>query len=361
MPDQPRVILVVAEVAGGIAVHVTQLALGLKGLDVDVTVIAPTRSLAALTPLDGVTVIVAPVGSLRPWAWWSVRRQLRRLAGPGAVVHAHGLRAGASAAGATRGARLVVTWHNAALGSRVRRSVHAALERRVARRADVTLAASGDLAARARRAGAGDVRSVLVGSLTVAPARSRDEVRASLGVPAPAELVLAVARLHPQKRLDVLVDAAASWNRSGDAPREVIVAGDGPLHAELSEQIACTHAPVTLLGARHDVADLLAAADVAVLTSEWEARSLAAQEALRAGVPLVCTPVGGLPDLVGDAAVLVPVGDASALRAALDRVLGDDDLRAELIRRGRERAAEWPTSQQAAADMRSLYLDVMSS
>ena len=227
----------------------------------------------------------------------------------------------------------------------------------MARRADVTLAASEDLAVRARQAGAVDVRLVLVGSSTGPGTRSRAEVRASLDIAPDADLVLAVARLHPQKRLDVLVAAAASWG-SGDPGRRAIVAGDGPLYAELSDQIERAGAPVSLLGARSDVADLLTAADVVVLTSEWEARSLAAQEALRAGVPLVCTPVGGLPDLVGDAAILVPVGDAPALLAALDRVLGDAGLRAELIRRGRRRAAGWPTGRQGADAMRSLYLDL---
>ncbi len=360
MPDQPRVVLVVAEVAGGIAAHVRQLALSLTGLDVDVTVMAPARSIVALGALEGVTVVVAPVGALDPWAWWTVRRELHRLAHPGVAVHAHGLRAGTSAAGATNRAPLVVTWHNASRGNLARRSVHAALERRVARRADVTLAASEDLAARARQAGASDVRVVLVGSSTGPSSRTRDEMRASLGIAPGAQLILTVARLHPQKRLDVLVAAAAAWRRSGDETRKVIVAGDGPLYADLSDQIERTGAPVSLLGARSDVADLLAAADVAVLTSEWEARSLAAQEALGAGVPLVCTPVGGLPELVGDAAVLAPVGDAPALRAAIDLVLGDPDLRAELVRRGRRRAAAWPTGKQAAYDMRSLYLDLIS-
>jgi glycosyltransferase involved in cell wall biosynthesis len=360
VPDRPGVVLVVAEVSGGIAVHVRQLAIDLARLDVDVTVMAPARSLPALLPLDEVTLVTAPVGALRPWDWWLVWRRLRRLAGPGVVIHAHGLRAGASAGGATRGDPLVVTWHNAARGSRTRRSIHAALEGWVARRADMTLAASEDLAAQARRAGARDVRVVLVGSPTGSGPRGRDEVRASLGVAAGVQLVLAVARLHPQKRLDVLVAAAASWNRLGDVAREVVVAGDGPLHAELSDQIERTGAPVALLGSRSDVADLLSAADVVVLTSEWEARSLAVQEALRAGVPVVCTPVGGLPDLVGDAAVLVPVGDVPALRAALDRVLGDAELRAELVRRGRLRANEWPTSRQSAAELKSLYLDLRS-
>ena len=87
-----------------------------------------------------------------------------------------------------------------------------------------------------------------------------------------------------------------------------MIAGDGPERAALAAQISRTNAPVVLLGARDDIADLLAAADVVALPSEWEARALVAQEALRAGVPLVTTAVGGLPSLVGDAAMFVPGG-----------------------------------------------------
>ena len=92
-------------------------------------------------------------------------------------------------------------------------------------------------------------------------------------------------------------------------------------------RISTSRAPVTLLGHRDDVAYLLTAADVAVVSSVWEARQLFAQEALRAGVPLVATAVGGLPGLVGEAAVLVPPKDVDALDAAVRRLLADPQLR----------------------------------
>jgi glycosyltransferase involved in cell wall biosynthesis len=358
--DRVQVVLVVGAVAGGIAAHVRGLTTDLISLDVDVMVMAPPRSLRVMRLDDAAAAIPAPVGRPSPWAWWTVRRTLRRLTSGRVVVHAHGLRAGLAASAAGNRTPLVVTWHNAPLGGALQRGLHARLERRVARRADLTLAASADLAARARRAGAAAVRVVLVGSPTSAPGRSRDQVRAVLGVPAEMPLVLAVARLHPQKRLDVLVAAAAGWAAAGTGARRVLVAGEGPARADLTRQIVETGAPVTLLGAREDVPDLLEAADVVVLTSEWEARSLAAQEALRAGVPLVCTATGGLPGLVGDAAVLVPVGDALAVRAAVDRVLGDPVLRATLTARGRARAATWPSDASAAAELRDLYLDLRS-
>lgn len=361
MPDRLPVVLVVAEAAGGIAAHVGSLAVELSRLDVDVTVIGPASTLR-LMGLDRTLTrtVVAPVGRPAPGAWWAVRRQLRRLARSGAVVHAHGLRAGA-APGLRRGLPHVVTWHNAPLTGGVRGRLHEWLERYVARRASIVLAASADLADRARDAGAAEVRVGFVSSPTAsAPVRSRDQVRQSLALEPAMPLVLAVARLHPQKRLDVLVTAAAGWPPAGAGARRVVVAGDGPLHEALATQIADTGAPVALLGARNDVADLMAAADVVVLTSEWEARSLVAQEALRAGVPLVCTAVGGLPDLVGDAALLVPVADPGAVREAVDRILADEQLRTGLVERGTRRAAGWPTLTQTAAELRDLYLDLRS-
>ena len=84
---------------------------------------------------------------------------------------------------------------------------------------------------------------------------------------------------------------------------------------------------VRLLGRSDDIGSLLAAADLALLTSTWEARALVAQEALLAGLPLVSTRVGGIEELVGSAAVLVPLGDVE--EAAREIVaLADNPVRA---------------------------------
>ncbi|WP_157528076.1 glycosyltransferase family 4 protein, partial [Micromonospora rosaria] len=160
------------------------------------------------------------------------------------------------------------------------------------------------------------------------------------------------------KRYDVLVDAAARW-RTRTPPPVVVVAGSGPAYLPVAARISAARAPVTLLGHRDDVADLLAGADVAVVTSDWEARQLFAQEALRAGVPLVATEVGGLPDLVGDAALLVPAGDVDAVDAAVRSLLDDPALRADLAARGRARAGTWPTEQDTVADLAALYAELV--
>jgi glycosyltransferase involved in cell wall biosynthesis len=158
----------------------------------------------------------------------------------------------------------------------------------------------------------------------------------------------------------VLVDAAARWRQRQPAP-QVVIAGAGPSYLELAARISEVRAPVTLLGHRTDVADLLLGADLAVVTSAWEARQLFAQEALRAGTPLVATEVGGIPDLVGDAAVLVPPGDVDAVDAAVRRLLDDADLRAAYAQRGSDRAATWITEAQAVAAVAEVYAEVVAA
>jgi glycosyltransferase involved in cell wall biosynthesis len=267
------------------------------------------------------------------------------------------LRAGASAAACLPHSRLVVTWHNAGLLHGARGLAQAGLARYVARAADLTLAASEDLAGDARRAGAIAVQSTFVAAPALpAPSRSRADVRAELGA-ASRPLVLAVGRLQAQKRLDVLIDAAAGWPDAPDRP-QVAIAGSGPDRQALQARIDARRAPVRLLGARDDLADLLAAADVVALPSEWEARALVAQEALRAGVPLVTTSVGGLPGLVGRAAILIPVGDPSALRMAIEEVLSDPQQRDRMVALGRERASTWPDEAAMLAQLRDTYLDL---
>lgn len=116
-----------------------------------------------------------------------------------------------------------------------------------------------------------------------------------------------------------------------------------------------------LLGRRDDVTELLAAADAAVLASRWEGRSLLAQEALRLGVPLVATAVGGVPELVGDAAELVPYGDAAALGDAVARLLADPGRRRELAEAGLVQAADWPTEDETVAQVLSVYDELTQS
>jgi glycosyltransferase involved in cell wall biosynthesis len=293
-------------------------------------------------------------------------RRLLRQAGPD-VVHAHGVRAGAFAAlvlGPARPGRrpvLVVTVHNAPPPGRAGRAVFGLLERICARRAGAVLCASADLAGRMRRRGAARVVEFDVPALP-APAPSADAVaraRADFGAGG-RPVVLAAGRLAPQKGFDVLVAAAAQWRDRDPAPR-LAIAGTGPLAAELTAAAARSGADLVLLGERDDVPALLAAADVVAVPSRWEARALIVQEALRAGVPVVATRVGGTAALTGpDAAILVPAEDPAALADAILAVLDDPALAARLSEAARARAAELPSAADAVAAAQAIYQDLLT-
>ncbi|MFI7215464.1 glycosyltransferase family 4 protein [Micromonospora maritima] len=352
------VALVLASSTGGVGQHVRSIARGLTEAGAAVLVCGPAATqdqfdfTAAGARFSPVEIPASPTpGDAR--AVTALRRALAQT--PVDVVHAHGLRAGLVAALARPTAPLVVTWHNAVLAGGLRGAASRLVERVVARSVRVALGASADLVERAAALGATDARLAPVAAPTLpAPRRRRAAVRAEFGVTGDRPLILSVGRLHPQKRYDVLIDAAARWRTRTPAPA-VVIAGSGPAYLPLAARISAARAPVTLLGHRTDVADLLAGADLAVVTSDWEARQLFAQEALRAGVPLVATAVGGLPELVGDAAVLVPPGDVDAVDAAVRELLDDAARRTELSRRGAVRAATWPTEADTVAALADLY------
>jgi glycosyltransferase involved in cell wall biosynthesis len=358
------VVLVLASSTGGIGRHVAALGSGLAAAGDDVRVYGPAATgdqfgFAALGARFAPLEIPASPQPRDASAVRALRRALH--AEPADVVHAHGLRAGLVAALARPdGCPLVVTWHNQVLARGLKAAVYRPLERYVARAADVTLGASADLVARARELGARDARLGAVAAPTLPPPRRpATEVREELGAAADQPVVLSVGRLHPQKRYDLLISAAARWRTRRPVPL-VVIAGTGPDYMRLAAQISRERARVHLLGLRDDVADLLGAADVAVVTSDWEARQLFAQEALRAGVPLVATAVGGVPDLVGDAAVLVPPGNVDAVDAAVCRLLDDADTRAGYARRGPVQAATWPTEADTLARVRAVYEELTS-
>jgi len=283
--------------------------------------------------------------------------RLRRLLKGWEVVHAHGLRAGALTALALIGrgrSRLVVTLHNAVIAGGAIGATYAVLERIVARRADVVLAVSSDLVERARRHGARTVERALAPAPPLpSPTRTAAAVREELGIGS-RPIVLALGRLAEQKGFGLLLDAAAAWGRA-DPPPIVLVAGDGPLEPELARRVTTGRLPARLLGRREDVPDLMQAADVLVLPSVWEGQPFVLQEMMRAGRPIVATGVGGIPEMVGDAALLVPSGDAGALAGAVTSVLEDRELAARLAEAARRRAEALPTEEQAVEQVVSVY------
>jgi glycosyltransferase involved in cell wall biosynthesis len=297
--------------------------------------------------------------------WW---RQ-RALLDEADIVHAHGFHAGSRAVALMRRrarVRLVTTWHNLPpLEPAASRMAGRSIAGLVAHGSRLSLGASSDLVAVAVALGARDARVCEVSAPPLPdPVRSRDEVRQLLGIDGP--MVLSVSRLAPQKNLGLLLDAwqqlVARWHvvEPDARPPTLVIAGGGPIEAELRARVDSADLPVRLLGQRDDVADLLGAADIAVSSSDWEARSLVAQEALRAGVAFVGTAVGGVTGLVGDAGILVPSRDADALATGILTVLTEPAVAARLRNAGPARAAEWPDEAQTAAFVWSCYADVLA-
>ncbi|MEV6601945.1 glycosyltransferase family 4 protein [Actinoplanes sp. NPDC051346] len=360
-PWQGTVALVLGSSTGGVGQHVSSLVRGLLANGCQVLVCGPaaTDEHFGFAAAGAEFVQVEIPANPGPQDSGAIRALRRALTGREVgVVHAHGLRAAFVAALARPTAPLVVTWHNAVLARGLRGSASALVERIVARSAALTLGASEDLVARAESLGARPARLGAVAAPTMgAPKRSRAAVRAEFRVAPDVPLIVSVGRLHPQKRYDLLLEAAARWRELDPAPVTVI-AGSGPSYMLLAQRASELRVKVHLLGHRTDVPDLLGAADLAVITSDWEARQLFAQEALHAGLPLVTTAVGGLPGLVGDAAELIAPGDVDALDRAVREMLADPAKRADYAERARRQAASWPTEQDTVVDVLRAYAAV---
>ncbi len=157
------------------------------------------------------------------------------------------------------------------------------------------------------------------------PAGARDQLRASLDVPADAPTFISVGRLEPQKNTGVLIRAFASVPLRSTAAH-LLLAGDGPLRGELERQardLGVLHR-VRFLGVRTDVPSLLAAADVFVLASRYEGNPLTIMEAMAAGKPVIATAVGCVPELVVEGAgVLVAPDDHGALEREMVELARD--------------------------------------
>jgi glycosyltransferase involved in cell wall biosynthesis len=352
-----RVAYVVGTTTGGVGRHVRMLAAGMARLGHRVVVAGPpeVEDRFGFTA-SGARFVPVPVSD-RPHPVNDARavRAVRRVIRDADVAHAHGLRAGALAALARPGRSplLVVTLHNALTAGGFVGAVYGVLERIVARRADRVLVVSPDLGERMTALGARDVRPAVVPAPPLRePRRTPAEVRAELGA-GERPLVLTVARLAQQKGLETLLDAAAGpWQ---DPPPLFAIAGEGPLRGELERRAAAERLPVVLLGDRDDVPDLLAAATVSVLASRWEGLPLSVSEALMAGTPVIATAVGGVPGLVGDAGVLVPYGDAAALRSAVQKMIADPEEAARWARAAARRGAELPGEQDAVRSALEAY------
>ena len=363
-----RILQVCGSAAGGVRAHLADCARILAADGHDVIVEAPAAVLDSLDvePARAEALEIGPRPSLNDTL--AVAR-LRRLGRRADVVHAHGLRAGALAALALgrrrRGrTRLVVTLHNLTVGGRLTTLVGDRLERLIARRADLVLAVSPDLAERAQDLGTPHVELAIIPAVPPqqpAEPGASDAAAAEDAWPRSGARLLTVARLAPQKGLPLLLEAAAILSREVDAGRLTAftwaLAGDGPGREQAAERIAAEQLPVTLLGRRSDAPALMEVADIVVQTSLWEGQPLTIQEALRAGTAIVATDVGGTAVTARGGAVLV-APQAQAIAESLGTLLSDSEARSCAAERAQEAAGRLPGLEDLAAQLRQAVLDL---
>ncbi len=173
----------------------------------------------------------------------------------------------------------------------------------------------------------------------------RAAARGRLGLPADAEVVLLFGHLRPYKGLDVLLDAFCGVRARRPHARLLVVGQDWGTAGAAEAHIAAlglADAVTLRLGFASDnrLADALAASDVVAFPyTHFDGQSGAASLAIAAGLPLVVSRLGGLPDLVDEPAVVVEPGSDRDLARALVRVLADDALRERLRAAALTRAA----------------------
>jgi glycosyltransferase involved in cell wall biosynthesis len=188
------------------------------------------------------------------------------------------------------------------------------------------------------------------------------EFREEVGAGPDDVLALYVGRLAPIKRVDVLLDAVAAARRDGARVRLAIV-GDGELRAQLearSEALGLTDA-VVFCGFRTQLAPIVAAADVAVLSSDNEGTPVALIEAAAGARPAVSTRVGGVSDIVRpQSGVLVAAGDATAFGRELAALAADRELRERMGAAARAHVERRFRADRLVRDIDALYGDLLA-
>jgi glycosyltransferase involved in cell wall biosynthesis len=312
------------------------------------------------TLVPGLGRSVRLLGDLRALVF--IARELRRIRP--AIVHTHTAKAGVLGRLAAVVARVPVrvhTFHGHVLhgyfGSVVTRAV--ALVERVLARTTTHIVAVGEqtladlVAARIARP---ERSSIIAPGVDEGRPIAAADARAALGLDhlaGDAQLVVFVGRLTAIKRPERFCELARSLATSHPHVH-FAVAGDGALRGEL-EAAAPTN--VTFLGMCDDITVVMRAADLIVLTSDNEGMPVALIEAAMHGVPAVTTDAGSVRQVVldGESGVVVPIGDAEALRTAVAAVLDDPARRSAMGAAGKCHAQRHFSSQRLVDDYRRLY------
>ena len=286
------------------------------------------------------------VRAVSPWrdlaAFWELRRILR--AERPAVVHTHSSKAGILGRFAAWAAGVPVVIHTFhGFGFHDRQSwwakgLYVLVERWAAALATALVFVSRSNQDYARRHGLGDPgRYVLIRSgvkLSDYPARcDAAGKKRSLGLAPDARVILSVGNFKPQKNPEDFLTLARQV-AAADSRAAFVFVGDGPLRGKLEAGLAQAglQGRFLLAGWRRDVAELLAASDVFVLTSYWEGLPRALVEAMKSGVVPVCYATDGVIDLVrdGENGYLIAPGDTDAMARRVLGLLSDEPARRRL-------------------------------
>jgi glycosyltransferase involved in cell wall biosynthesis len=378
-----RVVRVIARLnIGGPAIHATLLTARLDPARFQTTLVTGTEDAgegnylalhgreAAVELIPDLGREIRPLRDLRTLA--ALMRVIRRVRPH--VVHTHTAKAGAVGrlAAMLCGVPVVVhTFHGHVLRgyfSPAKTAVYRAIERGLARRTDRLLTVTDRVRDELLALGVGRPEQYTTVPLgfdlapLVQAARRRGELRAELGVGA-APLVGIVARLVPIKAHEVFLDAAARIRTVVPDVRFLVV-GDGECRPALETRVDALglRGAVRFLGWRADLDRLYADLDVVVLTSRNEGSPVALIEAMAAGVPVVSTAVGGVPDVVahGVSGLLAPMDDAAVVADHTVTLLRDRDRSAAMGRAGRDRIVATYSADRLVGDIEALYTALLS-
>ncbi|HOX37376.1 MAG TPA: glycosyltransferase [Candidatus Brocadiia bacterium] len=203
----------------------------------------------------------------------------------------------------------------------------------------------------------------LAGLIGAGAVAARQRERARFGVRPDAALMAAVGRLHEQKGFDVLIRAFAKGGFA-DFGHRLVIAGEGPLRAELEKLAAQLGiaASVAMPGRLEDVRPLMLASDVFISSSRWEGMCNAVMEAMAMELPVVATDVAGSEELIlnGKTGLLVPAEDAEAITKAVAGVLADGKFASALGMAARRHMEDNFTLDRMVRRHEELYRNLLS-
>lgn len=301
--------------------------------------------------------LVQPISFARDGAAFMKVRRLLRETNPD-LVHAHTAKAGflARAAAATTGHSVVFTPHGWSFSERssgFRRMIALPLEKIAARWSAHTIVVSEAEHAEGlrHRIGPPDRFTVIYNGVNDVPDGS--------GSGGTIPTFVMVARFAPPKDHETLVCAVSEIQM----PFRLQLVGDGPNRQRVQELVRQLRmeSKVEFTGTRSDVASILSRAQALVLSSRSESFPISILEAMRAGIPVVATDVGGVSEAVvdGETGFLVPPRDVGALRIAIQRLTEDATLRQRLGQQGRRRFQNSFTASVMVDRTMALYRGIL--